>query len=233
MAKVDLERRAQIGQEKRARTRAQIIAAATTLFAHHAVASVTVDEVVAAAGVAKGTFYVHFADLDALASAVADELIATFDELLQERRLGLADPLTRIAFGCNSFFLKALDEPVWASLVARISWSDAAVGRVARLRLQEDLARVLAEAHGATLGVPAGLEVVLGIMVQSLMAFGSHRLTANDRLPIVDAILRTLGADKRRVRSALSHLPDIMPDASAEANAGAPDSKARRTARLG
>ncbi|MGA9848100.1 MAG: TetR/AcrR family transcriptional regulator, partial [Roseiarcus sp.] len=33
MAKVNLERRAEIGQEKRARTRAQLIAAASALFA--------------------------------------------------------------------------------------------------------------------------------------------------------------------------------------------------------
>ena len=79
MAKVDPERRAQIGQEKRAKTRAQLISAATSLFAKRAVESVTVDDIVNEARVAKGTFYVHFDDLNALTVAVADGLVRTFD----------------------------------------------------------------------------------------------------------------------------------------------------------
>ena len=116
MAKVDPERRAQIGQEKRAKTRAQLISAATSLFAKRAVESVTVDDIVNEARVAKGTFYVHFDDLNALTVAVADELVRTFDEFLQPKRLSMPDPLMRIAFACNGFFEKALEDhpgPPW------------------------------------------------------------------------------------------------------------------------
>ena len=212
VAKIDLKRRAQIGQEKRARTRAQILSAATGLFAQRAIESVTVDDVVAAAGVAKGTFYVHFDDLNALATAVADNLIASFDELLQPRRLEIADPLTRIAFGCNSFILNAMHDSAWASLVARMTWSDPSVGRTARSRLQEDLARVLADAPTTSLGLPAGLEIVLGLMVQALAAYGAGRLSGADRLPVIASILRALGAENRRVRAVLARLPQELPD---------------------
>ena len=63
MAKIDLARRAQIGRDRRARTRAQLIQAARELYAVSAIEAVTVDDVVEQAGVAKGTFYVHFASL--------------------------------------------------------------------------------------------------------------------------------------------------------------------------
>ncbi len=56
MARINLERRAEIGREKRARTKAQLIAAAKALFSTRAWESVTVDELVDEAGVAKGTF---------------------------------------------------------------------------------------------------------------------------------------------------------------------------------
>ncbi len=52
MAKVDLARRAQIGQEKRARTHA-VVTAAKSLFALRSIESVTIDEIVAEAGLAK------------------------------------------------------------------------------------------------------------------------------------------------------------------------------------
>ena len=113
MANINPIRRAEIGREKRARTRAQLVAAANSLFANQAPESVTIDDVVRKAGVAKGTFYVHFDGLEALTAAVAEKLVQTFDELLQPSRLSINDPVLRIAFGCSSFINKALSDPRW------------------------------------------------------------------------------------------------------------------------
>jgi len=209
MAKVDPERRAQIGQEKRAKTRAQLISAATSLFAKRAVESVTVDDIVNEARVAKGTFYVHFGDLNALTAAVADELVRTFDKLLQPQRLSMPDPLMRIAFACNGFFEKALEDPSWAAVVARMAWSFPAVGRVARSRLLEDLKLALKELPQQDSSLELTLEVVLGIVLQLLAAIGQRRLSSRDRQAAIGSILRAIGADSRRVRSTLAKLPAI------------------------
>jgi AcrR family transcriptional regulator len=211
MAKVDPERRAQIGQEKRAKTRAQLISAATSLFAKRAVESVTVDDIVNEARVAKGTFYVHFDDLNALTVAVADELVRTFDELLQPQRLSMPDPLMRIAFACNGFFAKALEDPSWAAVVARMAWSFPTVGRVARSRLLEDLKLALKEVPQQDSSLELNLEVVLGIVLQVLAAIGQRRLSSRDRQAAVGSILRAIGADSRRVGSMLARLPEIEP----------------------
>ena len=216
MAKVDPERRAQIGQEKRAKTRAQLISAATSLFAKRAVESVTVDDIVNEARVAKGTFYVHFDDLNALTVAVADELVRTFDELLQPQRLSMPDPLMRIAFACNGFFEKALEDPSWAAVVARMAWSFPTVGRVARSRLLEDLKLALKEVPQQDSSLELNLEVVLGIVLQVLAAISQRRLSSRDRQAAIGSILRAIGADSRRVRSMLARLPVIEP---AESNA--------------
>ena len=98
MAKVDLARRAEIGREKRARTRAQIVEAGAMLLAERSLDALTVDEVVDAAGVAKGTFYYHFRSIDELASAVGAMLGETFDELLTPARLKLRDPVDAAVF---------------------------------------------------------------------------------------------------------------------------------------
>ena len=111
MARVDLARRAQIGRDRSARTRAELVVAARGLYAARPFDQVTVDDVVAAAGVAKGTFYVHFDSLDDLQILVADDLAREFDELLQPRRLALDDPIERIAAGCGAFIVQALRDP--------------------------------------------------------------------------------------------------------------------------
>ena len=79
MARIDLARRAEIGREKRARTRAQIVEAGAMLLAERAPEALTVDAVVEAAGVAKGTFYYHFQSMEELAAAVGEKLLESFE----------------------------------------------------------------------------------------------------------------------------------------------------------
>ena len=55
-----------IGRDQRAKTREQVMAAARALYAERGFKSVSVDDVVRRAEVARGTFYIHFADIDGL-----------------------------------------------------------------------------------------------------------------------------------------------------------------------
>ena len=209
MAKIDPIRRAQIGREKRARTRAQLIGAASSLFAKRAIEGVTVDDVVTEAGVAKGTFYVHFDDLQALTAAVADELIETLDEFLQPQRRSISDPLTRVALGCYTFIEKAREDRAWANVVARMASSYASVGKVARSRLLEDLRLVFAKTPPRELTLELALEVVLGILLQVLTAIGQGRVAPGESKKVVASILRAIGIGNSEIKSVLSQLPRL------------------------
>ena len=176
MANINPHRRAEIGREKRARTRAQLIAAANELFANQAPESVTIDDVVRKAGVAKGTFYVHFDGLEALIAAVAEELVQTFDELLQPSRLSIKDPVLRIAFGCSSFINEALSDPTWAALVSRMAAAAPEGGELARRHLFEDLQQFAKGLPGDGASAELNLEIVLGILLQLMRALGEGRL---------------------------------------------------------
>src|SRR3954463_6888092 len=114
MAKIDLARRAEIGREKRAKTRAQIVEAGLKLLAERPPEALTVDAIVEAAGVAKGTFYYHFQSIEELAGAVGETLAKSFDDMLAPARLGMPDPVARISFAFTQFLEKAIADPVWA-----------------------------------------------------------------------------------------------------------------------
>ena len=206
MAKVNLKRRAEIGQEKRARTLAQLIAAASALFAKRSLASVTIDDLVREAGVAKGTFYVHFEDMHALTVAVAGELIHSFDEIIQGRRASTSDPLLRVAFGCDAFIERALEDPAWGALVARMARSNPSVGETARRRLKEDLARVLDNLPGGGLSVDLALEAALGVVLQVLAAIGEGRLKGADAQSAVGAVLGAIGVGKQQAATTIAKL---------------------------
>jgi len=206
MANVNPIRRAEIGREKRARTRAQLVSAAHSLFARQAVESVTVHDVVKEAGVAKGTFYVHFNDLQALTTAVADELVQSIDNLLQPGRLSLSEPAFRIAFGCCCFIDKALTDPGWANVLARMTAGAPKGGEIARRHLFKDLSE-LSKGLRVSISPALSLEIVVGIMIQLVGAFGEGRLSWQDREPAIAAILRAIGLDARQAKSVLARLP--------------------------
>lgn len=222
MAKINLKRRAEIGREKRARTKAQLIAAAKALFSRRPWEAVTVDEVVNEASVAKGTFYGHFDDMDGLAAAVADELIHSFDELIQPQRLAISDPLVRLAFGCHAFVKKAQEDRPWASLVARMGRSYQSVGQVTRSRLSEDLRKALKQSPQAGLSLELALEVTLGVILQVAAAIGEERLEDSDPPEAVRCILAAIGVGKRDATSIIAQVASIQPTTLRSSNAENP-----------
>lgn len=208
MANIDPIRRAEIGREKRAKTRAQLIIAANALFARQTVDSLTVDDVVREAEVAKGTFYVHFKDLRELTAAVAGELVKAIDDLLQPIRLSIDDPALRVAYGCSCFIDRALADPSWAGVVVRMAAAEATVGKVARRRLLEDLRRYVKEQpQGSAISTELALEIVVGVLLQVLSAIADGRLSSRHREGALAAILRAIGLDARQVKSVLARLP--------------------------
>jgi len=73
-------------RERSVRTVAAIVAAGRALMSEHGYNAVTVDAVVARAGVAKGAFYHHFPSKKALLDAVVDELQGEIADELRARQ---------------------------------------------------------------------------------------------------------------------------------------------------
>ncbi len=193
MARVDLARRAEIGRDRSARTRAELIAAARTLYAAHPFDQVTVDDVVAAADVAKGTFYVHFDSLADLQSIVADDLAREFDEFLQPRRLATDNPIERIAAGCGAFILQTLRDPAWGMLVARSAATMPHVANVARKRLKEDIDRASRDGHLGGVTPELAFDFATGIMLHMMLSAPQRERSPQQASAIVAGLLRAIG----------------------------------------
>jgi AcrR family transcriptional regulator len=194
MARIDLARRAEIGREKRARTRAQIVEAGATLLAERPLEALTVDTVVETAGVAKGTFYYHFQSLEELAAAVGEELGESFDELLAPARLGLPDPIARITFGLTEFLAKALADPVWARLVVQSAHARTEFARSIRENLKTDLNQAKAQGRLVVQDTELAADIVMGIWLQVMRGTLQRPVAADLTRQALDAVLRAIGA---------------------------------------
>ena len=160
MARVNLERRAEIGLEKRNRTRAAILDAARACYAAPKAAPVTVDAVMQAAGLAKGTFYVHFADLGAMEAELGEALTEELDLRLQPARLAADHPLTRLATALTVLLRDLARSPAQARLVARAASEIPDVANAMQAHLRQDLA----DAHAAGLLAVSPVELAARIV---------------------------------------------------------------------
>ena len=94
-----------------ARTRSALIAAGFELLAEKPIDAIPIDEVVARAGVAKGSFFNHFADKPAFAAAIAEEVRLELEARITAANADVVDPLARIARGMRTGAVFALAEP--------------------------------------------------------------------------------------------------------------------------
>ena len=206
MAKVDLAKRAEIGRAKSARTREHLLEAARSLYAQHAIESVTVEDIVREAGVAKGTLYVHFKNIEAVQMAIADELTQGFVNLLEPRREIFTDPISRIVDGCHTFLHQAALNPKWGGLVARYAWSFPDVGSAARGLLAEDLREAARRGRVSNLSPALGSAIVVGIVLQVMRSIADGNVKRSDVRCAVISVLQSLGVARREAMAAVKRV---------------------------
>jgi TetR/AcrR family transcriptional regulator, transcriptional repressor for nem operon len=84
-------------------TREALLNAGTELAEEHGLAGVSVNMVVARAGVAKGTFYVHFKDRAAFVDAMHERFHGRVQEAVSEAVAGLPPGAQRLCRACEAY----------------------------------------------------------------------------------------------------------------------------------
>ncbi len=145
------------------RTRSALIAAGRHLFSQHPLDAVTVDDIVQAAKVGKGSFYNHFADRDALLRAVSSEIRASVERAVALANAGIDDPAQRVARAMCVYLRYAIDDPERARVLARIQGGVTSLAAPLNRGLVDDIAKGLAAARFSVATLEAGVLCVLGV----------------------------------------------------------------------
>lgn len=101
------------------RTRMALLAAGLELLVDRPIDAIAIDELVARAGVAKGSFFNHFSDKNDFAAAVANEVRIEVEAEVTRANAGIADPVARIAGGMTVAATFALEQPRHATVLLR------------------------------------------------------------------------------------------------------------------
>ena len=196
---------------RRARTRAAFLQAGESLFAAQSVDAVSIDDIVAAADVAKGSFYNHFADKDALAREIARQVRAEAEAQVDRVNDGVTDPARRMARAQTVVVRFAIENPDRARAMMRLfagaTLPDAPLNRGVRADIEAGLAS----------GAFRGLTVETGVLMAMGMAMVAitRVLEPRGRTPATDlcrdlnfGLLRGLGVAEdlaRTVSDAAAH----------------------------
>ena len=189
---------------RRARTRAALLQAGRGLLARRDLGDLSVDDIVAAADVAKGSFYNHFADKARFARAIGAAVRLQVEAAVQAANAGVEDPPRRLALALCVFVRFAIEHRDSAQVLWRLNsgatMADAPVNR----GLRREVARAVRAGPLTGLDIETAVLLVMGTIIVAMR----HVLEERVRTPparvaanMAGGMLRALGLPARRSRS--------------------------------
>lgn len=151
------------------RTRAALIGAGRRLFSEHPVDAVTVDDIVQAAEVGKGSFYNHFADREGLVRAISGQIRASIESAVDRANADETDLARRMARAVCIYLRYAVDEPEPARVLVRIYSGHTSLSAPLNRGLVDDIAKGLASGRFTVSTLETGVLFVLGVAQMALV----------------------------------------------------------------
>ena len=161
---------------RRDRTREALLGAGRKLFAHRDVDGVSVDEIVEAAAVAKGSFYNHFTDKDMFAREIAASARREVEARVNEMNAGVDDPATAMARALCVFVRFAMEHRDSARTLWRLNTGATMVDAPINRGLVDVVQRGIDGGEFKVVDVETGVLLAMGIIVITLRHLFEERV---------------------------------------------------------
>jgi AcrR family transcriptional regulator len=197
----------------RSRNVAKIHEAAIKLFAERGADEITVSDLAAAAGVARGTIYNNIERPEELFGVVASDLAHHMYAQITASSVGVNDPAMRVAIGARMFIRRAHEEPHWGRFIVRFAVSHNVLRRLMEEPPQRDIANGIRT--GRLKIAPGQLPAAVAVVGGSVLA-GMQSVLDGDQTwreasaDIAELVMRSLGVDHDEARMiACAELPPL------------------------
>lgn len=187
------DHRPRVGEQRRARMRRRLVESAMRVFAQKGVGASVIEDVIAEAGVSRGTFYNYFASNDDLLAAAKEELGRDLVDVAEARVIEVTGGANRLAVGILLFLGVARDCPLFGRFMVRVGLQATGPGGLIHRYMPTHIQDGVAEGDFAAIPLPVALDLIAGASIA-----GVERMMRGDAAPdhpaqIVAAILRGLG----------------------------------------
>jgi len=179
-------------EPRRLKTRAALFDAGLKLFAERAVDTISIDDIVQQAGVAKGSFFNHFADKGEFASAVATKIRIGVEVNIAAVNRDVTDPALRLAQGICSFVQFALLDRQAAKSFARARVKSIGVGHPLDAGLRTDVELGIEMGRFSLSNVETGEVCVIGVTQGLLTSIMAKTATPDEARALSASVLTVL-----------------------------------------
>ena len=210
------DHRTRVGQQRCAQTRIQIITAALGVFADKGPDAPVIDDFIRAAGVARGTFYNHFASTEALLDAASRMLEDNVMRWTLSVIGDIDDPALRFAMGVRLWLRWSQADKVGCGFVVRSRFRGPLVER----QLAADLQDGLDAGKFRFPSVPVARDLSVGTILEAMRRLMTSRVPKTFTDDVARVILQGVGVDKRTADKLMAaplppiKLPLLEPEAA-------------------
>jgi AcrR family transcriptional regulator len=194
--RIDHARRAEIGAERRSRTRADLLGAALELFGRPHGRNTRIEDVCAKARVVRGTFYNYYTGIEALLESLSEELTRDFDAAVHAAFATMDGPVERTCAAMRYYLHGALQDPRWGwamvnSSVGRTLYSEEITAHV-RDSIQEGI-----DSGDFTVdSADVGRDILLGTGISATITLLQGRTPPDYPEKIARHVLLSLGTSR-------------------------------------
>lgn len=188
-----VDHRVRVGAQRRESTRLRLLQSALQVLTTSDPDVTTIDDVIAAAGVSRGTFYNHFRTTTelffALATTMSDEVLGVVDPIV----LTFPDPVHRFSVGTRLYMRMALRYPPWGRFITTVGTRVAARGQMIDRVLMRDLRTAFETDRVVVMDLLVARDIVLGAIfygIETMLTEPTHEHHAEQ---LVATFLRGLG----------------------------------------
>ncbi len=191
--RIDPERRAEIGRERKARTRAHILAVTFNIYGREGGLHCRVEEVCAAAGITRQTFYNHFNGMDELREALTWEVAHDFLAAVTGALATMPDAAQRTAAAIRYFLQRGRLDPVWAWSIVNLSAGGVVFGAETFAQAGQTVIEGMASGVFTVADERIGRDLVLGATLSGLYTQLREPTTDDYPAGVAHAVLVGLG----------------------------------------
>lgn len=195
------DHRTRVAASRREKTRTRLIESAILVFAEKGVDSPVIDDVIEAAGVARGTFYNYFQSNRELLVAVNEQLANELITLVEQKITNIPDPAERIATGIGLFVEIARQNPLLARFIAQIGFDVAGPNSQIYSYLPGHLQDGIDSGCFMDIPLDVALDFMTGTMLFTMFRSGHDQLRDDHGPAMVATLLRGLGVDPARAKA--------------------------------
>jgi AcrR family transcriptional regulator len=228
---VQRARRVEIGEERRAKTRELLLAAAYRLFAAHGSDAPTIDDVIAEAKVARGTFYNHFTTRDDLFKAVADDIALSINAMIKPAIANVSDPAVQVGLSYRMFVHFAVSDAARGWILLRTMPLVGLLNAEMRTITVAQFSEAYAQGRFTTASIPIAMDLGLGSLIMTINRALREGVSDEYIDEAAETFLSAVGLSKKEAHR-IAHLPldfDALPALAFSSN-GAVSARRRAAA---